>query len=637
MISLKRIGGILSFLLMIFIAVMVLVNIQLNYTYRKIDRITVLEENLSSGVEDINLPIRVLVNISEQLVGDDVEKAIRLEEAKDNSVDQLRASLESNRQDIIEMTETLKAFRGLMVNHQMMTLMHSSLNELMLLQETLAENLDLIEKNTSLDNSDVLIDMEEIYGDLLLQHDLLKNTYYDFETYTRNLSINVINGGLLFLLILVVLLLVLVMRLIRIDLKTLSETYHQIDSHNFDYTKVAIKHPRFEEEKIMNNTSKSFFSNQQQISAFNSLVSKQYMIDDIIDHLLLATNKLFDVERVGISFYDKEAGVLTTEYGVATYESIFLKVGYKSDIKNSSLALVISEKKGNINNDVLKSFENHPESKSLTMIIKEGIRSNMSVPLIINNEVFGVVFFSSKKVNHFTKENHELASKLIYEITGALNRSYLMKFFMNRITNSFARLVDKKDIETGDHLLRMVKYSKIIAEGLNEMNLATHPADERFVIDIERNAAIHDIGKVGTPDYILKKPGKLTEEEFEIMKTHAVIGGGIFKELNKELSSFSEHFYNTAEMIATYHHEKWNGKGYPEGLSGTEIPLCARVVALADVFDALTSKRIYKEAFPFEKALSIVMESSGEHFDPIVVRAFENKLLDIRQVYETHH
>ncbi len=133
-------------------------------------------------------------------------------------------------------------------------------------------------------------------------------------------------------------------------------------------------------------------------------------------------------------------------------------------------------------------------------------------------------------------------------------------------------------------------------------------------------APLHDIGKIHIPDAVLNKPGRLTEEEFEIMKTHTTAGEELLTHAKEELGE-SGYLNMTVEMAA-YHHEWWNGKGYPYGISGEEIPLCARIMAVADVFDALTSKRCYKSAMPLEKAYAIIREESGTYFDPTVVDAF---------------
>ena len=164
------------------------------------------------------------------------------------------------------------------------------------------------------------------------------------------------------------------------------------------------------------------------------------------------------------------------------------------------------------------------------------------------------------------------------------------------------------DSDTGDHIWRMAAYSKIIAKELG--------FSEEEVRVIELAAPLHDTGKIGTPDAILKAPRKLTDNEWKIMKEHSSIGGYI-------LSTSSNSVFKMASEIAMSHHEKFDGRGYPDGLYGEEIPLAARIVAVADVFDALTSKRPYKDAWPIEKARVEISNGAGSSFDPQVVHAFE--------------
>jgi len=183
-----------------------------------------------------------------------------------------------------------------------------------------------------------------------------------------------------------------------------------------------------------------------------------------------------------------------------------------------------------------------------------------------------------------------------------------------------AKLVESRDSDTGDHLERMAEYSRILAS-----ELRTHPVfggyvNAEYTWDIWRSAPLHDIGKVGVPDSILLKPGKLDDEEWKVMRTHSVVGGDTLREIESRLHYRS--FLQMGRDIAYCHHEKWNGEGYPFGLVGEEIPLSARIVALADVYDALTSKRPYKEPFSHEKATSIVLEGRDSHFDPAVCDAF---------------
>ena len=179
-----------------------------------------------------------------------------------------------------------------------------------------------------------------------------------------------------------------------------------------------------------------------------------------------------------------------------------------------------------------------------------------------------------------------------------------------------------KDEDTGAHIKRMSNYSAIIAR---KMGL-----DAITVENILYAAPMHDLGKIGIPDRILLKPGKLDSEEWEIMKEHAIIGARILEGSDAE-------FIKLGEVIAMCHHEKWDGTGYPYNLKGEEIPLVARIVALADVFDALSSKRAYKEAFPLEKAFAIIREGKGSHFDPKVVDAFFNVIDEILIIKEKYN
>lgn len=182
-----------------------------------------------------------------------------------------------------------------------------------------------------------------------------------------------------------------------------------------------------------------------------------------------------------------------------------------------------------------------------------------------------------------------------------------------------AKLAEHKDTDTGRHIMRLQKYSEIITQYLyyNHNNDGYITTD--YIDDIRVSSVLHDIGKVGIKDSILQKPGRLTEEEFEEMKLHTVLGGDVISEIEKNIPGRS--IYSIGKEIACCHHEKWNGSGYPYGLEGEKIPLSARIVAIVDVYDALTSKRPYKDAMTHEEALSIITRESGEHFDPLMVEA----------------
>lgn len=185
---------------------------------------------------------------------------------------------------------------------------------------------------------------------------------------------------------------------------------------------------------------------------------------------------------------------------------------------------------------------------------------------------------------------------------------------------SLSALAESRDNETGAHILRTQEYIRALANHLSQFDHHKALLTPEYIELLYKSAPLHDVGKVGIPDNILLKPGKLTDEEFEIMKGHPEIGAKALSMAEKQLGSNS--FLQLAKEIALTHHEKWNGTGYPNQLVGDEIPLSGRLMALADVYDALISERVYKKAFSHEKAKSIILEGNGTHFDPELVDAF---------------
>jgi putative two-component system response regulator len=185
---------------------------------------------------------------------------------------------------------------------------------------------------------------------------------------------------------------------------------------------------------------------------------------------------------------------------------------------------------------------------------------------------------------------------------------------------ALAKLAESRDPETGAHLERVMNYSRALASKLVALGHFTDQIDAEYVRLLYSTSPLHDIGKVGIPDSVLLKPGRLSDREFEIMKTHTTIGA---ETLTASLKRFPKtQFLRMARDVAEAHHERFDGTGYPNHLKGEDIPLCARIVALADVYDALTSKRVYKDAFAHEIARGIILKDVGTHFDPRIVDAF---------------
>ncbi len=190
-----------------------------------------------------------------------------------------------------------------------------------------------------------------------------------------------------------------------------------------------------------------------------------------------------------------------------------------------------------------------------------------------------------------------------------------------------AKLAESRDDETGQHLERIRQYVRVLACELSRKRPELTP---EYIRLLELTSALHDVGKVGVPDAVLLKPGRLDADEIEQMRKHPLIGGDCLLAIKQRLGE--DDFLETACEIAFAHHEHWDGSGYPFGLKGEDIPLAARIVALADVYDALTTRRVYKEAFTHEQARDIIVSASGKQFDPQVVEAFLAREDDFRRI-----
>jgi len=220
-----------------------------------------------------------------------------------------------------------------------------------------------------------------------------------------------------------------------------------------------------------------------------------------------------------------------------------------------------------------------------------------------------------KKASNFLKSQNQYLEKEISRRTGEVVLIQEVSIM------AMAALAETRDNETGLHLQRTKLYVGELCEELSSQPGYQRILTREIIDTIVASAPLHDIGKVGIPDAVLLKPGRLTEAEFEIMKTHATLGReAIIKA--EQIMDRRETYLKYPKEIVSSHHEKWDGSGYPQGLCGEDIPLAARIVALADAYDAITSERIYKSASTHEQAVTIITEDSGRHFDPAVVTAF---------------
>lgn len=491
------------------------------------------------------------------------------------------------------------------------------MNQNMLLNEMLDtsdENLMLI--------SELIDEIDQDYDDLNL-------------VILNDLTI-VLNTMFILLLIVVASLFFGLIRFVYFQIPYIVKGLNMLGDKQYHNETLKIPTPIFVEEKEIHNYIDTVFEENRFIEDIKEVLLKVYVVEDAVDALFNLLKERMGIDRVGLAFVDYNREMIVAEYGVIVDRVIKLGPGFEVPFVRTSLYDLIESRKPMINNDLEEEFRKRPKSSSLYLLAQEEIKSNLILPLTMGNAVFGFLFLSSREKDFFNLNHLHLAEKIVYEIKGLLNRTYFTKVVFSKITSGFSELVEKKDNETGEHILRMVNYSTLLAYKLIEKNHPDYQIQERIVLEIERNAAVHDIGKVGIPDSILKKPGKLTEEEWEIMRTHPIIGGDIFKSIREGLKAFDPELYKVSEDITRYHHEKWNGEGYPHGLKGHEIPLVARIVSVADVFDAISSKRIYKEAFEVEESFQILKNMSGVNLDPYLVEIFIENKSEVLKIYEKY-
>ncbi len=233
---------------------------------------------------------------------------------------------------------------------------------------------------------------------------------------------------------------------------------------------------------------------------------------------------------------------------------------------------------------------------------------------------------------------YESLSKTIAETVGYLEDVEAKGEEINRMQNGLiyvlADMVESRDKNTGDHVRKTAAYVRLIMEKMKEKGVYADRISDEFMADVINSAPLHDVGKIMVSDTILNKPGKLTDEEFAMMKKHTTAGS---KVISSAMSLVADNGYlNEAKNLATYHHERWDGKGYPSGKAGEEIPLSARIMAVADVFDALVSRRSYKEPFPFDKAMDIIREGAGTQFDPEIAKLFVEAADEVHVITDAH-
>jgi HD-GYP domain-containing protein (c-di-GMP phosphodiesterase class II) len=337
-----------------------------------------------------------------------------------------------------------------------------------------------------------------------------------------------------------------------------------------------------------------------------------------------------DVERVACALYDQADDLLKTFINSTRNGEVLRAHQYK--LKDSeSLSHLARTKELRLLTDIQGKLD--PTTAHSAYVLGEGFQSSFTIPMVYQGDFLGFIFFDSRKNDTFTPA---LQRELL------LNASVITMAIANELiairsivgTVSIARdFTELRDLETGAHLERMSRFARIVTRQLVE------PLDlsDEFVEHVYLYAPLHDIGKIGIPDRILLKPGRLDAEEWEIMKTHTTKGREMVEKVSKDLHIDNLPDDAVLKNIVEFHHEAMDGSGYPRGLRGSEIPLEARIVAVADVFDALTSFRPYKRAWPLDEAFDELhrMADTGK-LDPMCVKALEVERDEIEIVRERH-
>lgn len=348
---------------------------------------------------------------------------------------------------------------------------------------------------------------------------------------------------------------------------------------------------------------------------------------DTLNDIYKSFSGILPYTYIGIALLkDEKPAKLVASYGISTEKHKGLAesiLGNETSLSETSLEQIMLTKEPRIINDFDEYFKHRPINAYSRKILDFGIRSSITLPLEANGVPIGFIFFSSDKKNVYERRHIEFLKIISNSIALSFQKNIFIDELVYTSILALAKLSEARDEDTGDHLIRISNYAELLAKSLRENPKFSQEITNAFIVDLVKFSPMHDIGKVGIPDNILLKPGKLTKEEFEVMKTHTIYGANVLREAEQNINKRGRSLFKVGIEIAQNHHEKYDGSGYPSGISGDKIPLSARIVAVVDVFDALMSKRPYKEPFSFEETMRIIEEGKGKHFDPDIVDAFK--------------
>lgn len=418
--------------------------------------------------------------------------------------------------------------------------------------------------------------------------------------------------------------------------KALNVFYNELEKYGFQQEGAHL--PRGKE---IADEVRSMLMSFNEILELTEKINTHDSFADTLDYIYKAFEDFLPYTYIGIALLkEDDPDKVVASYGISDGQHIGLAeslAGYEARLADTSLKQIMNHKEPRVINDLEAYLQQNGVRPYSQVVYDHGIRSSITLPLEANGLPLGFIFFSSNRKDIYQKKHIEYLKIISSSIALSFQKNIFVDDLVYSSVLALAKLSEARDEDTGDHLVRMSKYVEAIAIQLRECPKYSALMSREYVAQLVKFSPMHDIGKVGIPDAILLKPAKLTSEEFEIMKTHTMYGANVLGEAERNVKRKGRSLFALGIEIAQNHHERYDGTGYPNGLEGEAIPLAARIVTVADVFDALLSKRPYKQAFSEELSHKIINDGKGTHFDPDVVDAFNAiypKLLSIKDYFD---
>lgn len=495
---------------------------------------------------------------------------------------------------------------------------------------------------------DVIIDNNVNNNEIQIAIDFINIGSGDIADDWNSLSINILNGQKLYshinlaimIIIFISIVIILLLAIYQLNaylIEPLGVLYNGLSSYNLihDKNKDNKKLSTKNDLAIVVNEINSRFNKLSKLIELTENLNRDVSFDGILNYIYCNFSDFIPYNHIGIALFSGDSDTLEASYGISdkSVEDVSLKmVGIKVKLNDTSLIKVVNNGMPRVVNDY-DIFIKNKKAVYNNIIIDAGIKSSITLPLITNGKTVGIIFFSSLYKNIYKPEHVKFLETLSSSIALSFNKNIFIDELLYSTLIALVKMAEARDEDTGEHLDRIKAYSLKTAECLLEDGIYEDEITISFLKDIERFSPMHDIGKVGVRDGILLKQGKLNFEEFEIMKKHAIYGGEILRAAESNINKQNQSMFKMGIEIAEGHHEKWDGSGYPNKQSGNNIPLSARIVAVGDVFDALTSKRPYKQPLSFDESFNIIVQERGIHFDPNIVDCFVRHKNEIYKLY----